>query len=250
VRIAVCAPALAFRSRSRSVAAVLDVVVRAAECAPAPELIVLPDCYAALSHQTGVRVSAAMCTGFVETLARAAKEWGVWIAFGHPVHAGALQSGATLLDPDGDAFLRFPAKVRRPPADAAAVSPDSWVVRDTPLGRWALRTSRTLAAEPSFAVDGAGLAIIPAAPEATRLSLELLTDAARRAGCAVCIAQARTIGRESAGNVVDSSPTSGAIITAAGSVLASTDTADIVHAELEISPSPAAGHLEELESVE
>ena len=87
-------------SRSANLAHVLRQVVRAAETVPAPDLLVLP---ASCDGINPKGVTAAMAQGFGESLAAAAREWGLYVAAGalRAVDDGVYDQ-ACLYDPDGD----------------------------------------------------------------------------------------------------------------------------------------------------
>jgi hypothetical protein len=162
--VAACPIRISRKSRSRSIASALLTIYHAAERAPAPDLIVLGACREPATAATETApASEAMCTGFRETIAGAAREWGVWIALGYTrISDGATTPAATVFDPDGDAWIRHPRlRPRLHETDSA------WSLRSTSMGAWALSAD---AVGPGGAVtappDAAGLALLPVYAEA------------------------------------------------------------------------------------
>lgn len=107
MRIALLQIRVHARSRGANLAHVLRQVARAAEGVPAPDLLVLPACCDGLN---GDEATVAMAQGFGESLAAAAREWGVYVAAGalQPASGGVCQQ-ARLYDPDGDVIAWAPA---------------------------------------------------------------------------------------------------------------------------------------------
>lgn len=240
--VAVCTPLLDRQSRSRTTAAVLTSVSQAAAIAPAPDLVILPDC--STSSAVGATVTAAMCTGFLEVVARSAREMGFWIAVGHRSFFGnRLIRAATVFDPDGDGFLRWPID--------ASVSPgvqdsSAWSVRTTPLGRWALCPGHALGGSITPPADRAlGLAIVPASPESAAWSAAALASAARSGQCAICVAPGRWRGEAEA-------EARGAIVSATGDSVGQPASAGgpILVAELDMPAAPAEAWMEAIGPIE
>jgi hypothetical protein len=244
--VAACPIRISRKSRSRSIASALLTIYHAAERAPAPDLIVLGACREPATAATETApASEAMCTGFRETIAGAAREWGVWIALGYTrISDGATTPAATVFDPDGDAWIRHPRlRPRLHETDSA------WSLRSTSMGAWALSAD---AVGPGGAVtappDAAGLALLPVYAEAGPISLAALQTAARQASSAVCFARAEPPS-------ADGKPRAGlaaAIVGADGAVLARLDGCDDGQAvaDLEIPPADPVPPLEEAEHVE
>ncbi|HRX87230.1 MAG TPA: hypothetical protein P5572_19560 [Phycisphaerae bacterium] len=240
MNVTVCAPVLDPQSRSRSVAAVLNAIAAASSQEPAPDLIVLPDCFPA--GPAAPPPSAAMCVGFCETIGRAAREWGVWITVGHPTYlAGKLVSGATVFDPDADAFMHFPQPTCLPSGVGAKLPSPTWAVANTPLGRWALRTAQSMP-EPDWETHDASLVLLPARVN-DRLDVPTLAAAASSADCAVCFASPRLSGDDHAGPY-------GGIISAEGQTVALDRGAGTIWAALEIPVAAGAGQSEEFGTLE
>lgn len=240
--VTACAPVLDPRSRSRSMAAVLAAIAAAAEQLRAPDLIVLPDCFLGGGCDG---VSAAMCVGFCETIGRAAREWGVWIAVGHPTRiAGKLVSAATVYDPDADPYIHFPQARCLPPGVGARLPAPGWSVGDTPLGRWALRTGQTLPTPPDWEFHGAGLAILPLRRD-DAVDACAWGEVARTTGCAVCFAAPRLCDDRTA----PASPLAGTL-GADGKPLAVTRGERMATAELHLPVPVARAFTEELGTLE
>ncbi|MCB9849947.1 MAG: hypothetical protein H6817_04505 [Phycisphaerales bacterium] len=241
--IAACTVNVDPHSRSRSIASVINAIACAGANEPAPDLIVLPDCYVDTpGGPAAPSVTPAMCIGFRETISRAAREWGVWIAVGHArILRDGMVPGASVFDPDGDAWLRYPpGQTSSKEIDAGA-----WSVRPTPLGFWALcRGAMHGDDEPISLPTNADLAIIPASPSTAGYSLDDFSDAAKRSNCALCLARAQLDG--------DASVSDGAnvaIIARDGEVLASAP-GGVVVAEVEVPRCAPEIYLEDLEHVE
>lgn len=104
-------------ARSANLAHALRRVVRAAETDPPPDLIVLP---AWCDGHSGGEVSEAMAQGFSESLAAAAREWGVYLAAGSlQVSGQSAFERARLYDPDGDVIARSTKAAARQVAETS-----------------------------------------------------------------------------------------------------------------------------------
>ncbi|MHC4092692.1 MAG: carbon-nitrogen hydrolase family protein, partial [Planctomycetota bacterium] len=110
-------------ARSANLAHTLRRIVRSAELVPPPDLIVLP---AWCDGHHGGEVTQAMAQGFSESLAAAAREWGVYLTAGSLVSDGAdAVQCARMYDPDGDVIAR-------------STGSNACDVAETPLGRIAV----------------------------------------------------------------------------------------------------------------
>ena len=181
MRIALLQLRIQNQGRSANLAHVLRQVVQAAETIPAPDLLVLPGCCDGTSRDG---VTEAMAQGFGESLAAAAREWGLFVAAGMlRVHDGAVGEEARLYDPDGDAI-----------AWAAPSGPTpSNTVFDTPLGTvWiGTETDHEPSCEPADPCDlllllGRWTASAGKAKQACRRLRQRLGQAARRTGAVTC----------------------------------------------------------------
>lgn len=106
--------------RSANLTRVLRMVRKAAESDPAPDVVLLP---AACDGFSSKGVTQAMAEGFSESLAAAAREWGVYVASGglQPSSAGPVEQ-ARLYDPDGDVIASNPRSTNRGAAEALETS--------------------------------------------------------------------------------------------------------------------------------
>ena len=101
MRVALLQLAIKASGRSANLTRVLRGFVAAVEAVPAPDLVVLPGCCDGLRARG---VTPAMVQSFTESIAAAAREWGVYVAAGS-LRAGSdaqLVDAARLFDPDGD----------------------------------------------------------------------------------------------------------------------------------------------------
>ena len=236
MRVAVAQIKLYAGQRSRNLGSVTRAVVRAAEHDPAPDLIVLPGaCDLGPAIFDPGFLTPAMCQGFAETLGALAREWGVWIAAGYAVMTGGqVGASATLLDPDGDVYIRSvggnPARNGRGQTPRGATR---LVVRSTALGAVAL--------QPGTAVDIAAagghvdLIIIPVAaggPGECPGTGDGGADLARATQAYVCVA--RGVGQPRRG--ANGQKPGSAVFDRTGQKLAETPCGrpDIVFAELDI----------------
>jgi hypothetical protein len=104
-----------------------------------------------------------------------------------------------------------------------------------------------LGVAPELSVNGAGLAIIPAAGASTQFHIDGLRAAARAADCAVCLAQPRVSHDRDTIEAVGT----GAIVDSGGNLLAKNDGAcGLIVAELDLPAAPATETWEELETVD
>ncbi len=93
-------------SRSANIARTLDLVDTVSRMTPAPDLIVIPPGTdrACNSQQP---LSVAMSETYEASLARKAREWGVYLSFGQQrLRSGVVWEVATVIDADGDQLLR------------------------------------------------------------------------------------------------------------------------------------------------
>ena len=240
--------------RSWNLASVTASITRAAEHHPAPDLIALPNCCAAALVTSDADLpTPTMCQTFAETLAWQAREWGVWIAAGHARSAdGRIVPGATLFDPDGDAYLRYPQPV--PVGDRNETkAADEWAVRRTPLGVVALRCGRAptgrlaIHAPEGLPLD---LAIVPIAPDEAARGTRQLIDLARSASCYVCVIGCVAPFQAEGGD----SPARSVIIDRKGNIVAQTwgEAPQLAVAELDITPPATTppGNMEDVEDLE
>jgi hypothetical protein len=177
--------------RSRCLASLTAAIIKAAEHDPPPDLIVLPDCHRLHLVVSGAILhTPAMCQVVTETLSLLAREWGVWIVAGHDVHLdGQVTAGATLFDPDGDAYIRHPEDRREPPGEEAEPVERPWTARSTPMGRIALFVGDSAALEPPSRVPLSkplDLFIIPSGAESEGPDGPRLSALAKALNACVC----------------------------------------------------------------
>ena len=181
MRIALLQLRIQDTGRSANLTHVLRQVVRAAEAIPAPDLLVLPGCCDGTSREG---VTGAMAQGFGESLAAAAREWGLFVAAGMlGVHDGAVREEACLYDPDGDA-IAWSGGGSQTPGDT---------VFDTPLGAvWiGTETDEEPFCEPADPCDlllllGRWTASAGQARQACQRLRKRLGQVARRTGAVAC----------------------------------------------------------------
>jgi predicted amidohydrolase len=185
MRIALLQLRVSRRGRSANLAHVLGRVIAAAEAVPAPDLLVLPACCDGLN---GGEVTEAMAQGFGESLAAAAREWGVFLAAGAlQVADGKVCEQGRLYDPDGDVIAWGPGSAESGPGPTF----------DTALGRVSigLGIEDRLVGLPEgdcdlLLVHGRWTAPVAEMQQACDRVREDLDRAARRAGGVVCAAGA------------------------------------------------------------
>jgi predicted amidohydrolase len=169
-------------SRSANLSHLLRRVVQAVETVPAPDLLMLP---AGCDGTSAQGVTEAMAQGFGESLAAAAREWGVYVAAGFLRVCGSVAKGqARLYDPDGDVVAW----------SAADDGAEDCGVFETSLGRLCIQLSDgcTLASAPDEPCD---ILLVCARPgerpaPADPAWLEQLADTARRTNAILCVASA------------------------------------------------------------
>ncbi len=184
MRIALLQTPIQPRVRSANLSRVLRRIVGAAEAVPAPDILLLPGCC-----DGGCRdgLTRGMAQGFSESLAAAAREWGVYLAAGlMRFEADDPWDCARLFDPDGDVI-------------AQSSDPALCEVVSTPLGRLGigLHGAGTLPRPPEAACD---VLLVPGrwtAPpghleRAGRQLATRLAELARLTGATVCATGAVT----------------------------------------------------------
>jgi predicted amidohydrolase len=183
MRIALLQLRVSRRGRSANLAHVLGRVIAAAEAVPAPDLLVLPACCDGVD---GGEVTEAMAQGFGESLAAAAREWGVFLAAGalRAVDGKVCEQGR-LYDPDGDVIAWGPGSAESGPGPTF----------DTVLGRVSigLGIEDRLVGLPEgdcdlLLIHGRWRAPVEEVQQVCGRLREDLARAARRAGGAVCAA--------------------------------------------------------------
>ncbi len=210
LRVAVVQMNLPAGQRSRTLSLVAEAIDAAAREVSAPDLIVLPECYDTALLAAEVRLmTPAMCQGFVEAVARRAREWGVWIAVGH-VHSVEEhpQAAASLLDPDGDPWIHFPQHCEPFAGDRENTTAE-WSVAPTPIGRIVLRPG-SLMAENTLrrpqADQHADLLLVPSTASAADSVRRTAATTATALGAYACVstgvAQTGKTGQSSAGGYV------------------------------------------------
>jgi hypothetical protein len=154
--------------------------------------------------------------------------------------------GASVFDPDGDAWLRFPMQSTANNGNAAREAATEWSIRPTSMGRWGLRTATNMNYGAwAFGDVRPDLAIVPAAPGDDPPSPHVLSQAAASASCAIVFARAQLDGHK-ASRLDDANAV---IVARGGEILAGAPTG-VVIAEVEIPACAPEPLLEDIERVE
>ena len=193
MRVAVMQLRLTSGMRSKNFAVVIDAIRRAADRDASPELILLPECFDTTQIAAGSNMlTSAMCQSFVEGVSAVAREWGVWIALGHVwAYADGFVPAATLLDPDGDAWVKYPP--HRHSANERDPAPElehQWDVMASPIGGVALRLGGTFAQVPLPGPDVSeklDLILVPSTIGATDRHEADIVNLAKAATAYICV---------------------------------------------------------------
>jgi predicted amidohydrolase len=249
MRIAVVQLHLTSGRRSKNFAVVIDAIRRAADRDRSPDLILLPECFDTTLIAAGAEpLTSAMCQGFVEGIAAAAREWGVWIALGHVwAYADGFVPAATLIDVDGDSWVKYPAE--RHSANERDPTPElehEWMVTPSTLGGVALRLGGTFAQVPLPTPDVAeelDLILVPSTIGATDRHEGDVIALAKAASAYICVSSAELNdpGSQSRAASFVMDPT-GRVITQTGRPTADNH---IIFADLPIEPRAFAAMAEE-----
>lgn len=191
-------------SRSSNLSRALRMLDRACAQDPSPDLLVFPEaCDGRSPGAPHAAMTRAMASGFSESFAAKAREWGVYVAGGfHQAADDGAVSVATLYDPDGDAVLCCPR-------DAGAGSSSdretgSLCVRKTPLGIWGLCLGSQCEEDgilERLAAAEARVLIVPAVSGAgpDTMAEQRWVDLSKRLMVFTCLAAGIVAGTESAG---------------------------------------------------
>ncbi len=157
MRAALLQLALDPTSRAANIQGLTAGIHRAANTAPAPDLLVLPGACDTGGVFPGPRLSDACLQSVREMIAWQARDWGVYIAAGlHHRCGSAFVPCAVLFDPDGDLVAQDPVRT----ADSDLPLPvGTWQTAIGPLGVVELTVGGSLVDRLAAVEDGAFLAM-------------------------------------------------------------------------------------------
>ncbi len=163
MRIALIGLRLDARSRSHNIACALKSVDAAADCDPAPEMIVLPTGCDRVRREEH-RQTEAMSEMYRAALSRKARDWGIIIVVGRRNVSGDEASDeGIVLDADGDLRMTI-ASGSPPPSPMTTVFGAVRVLVETDADRWCTDTSRGDASRANAPADSAMATIILGRP--------------------------------------------------------------------------------------